>query len=265
MRLGWGLSSPAPDAVQQECCEPRSTLLCLGLFSRFFVQALPCTAEGTLCRVRDTRSLVPRAYGTNRSNSNTSCSRAEPSSCLPVRQHPGADLGFQHLADFGARKVIPDFNLLGRFDAPDPLLHEGRYRNDIDGASCSRLHHSDNAFAPLVVWQTDDGTILNGFVGLQGILNFDGIDVEAASDDHVFGAIDDVKKIVGVQVSDITGMMPAVRGGLRRCFGVLVVPIHYQRSTNDDFAAFSGRHQIAVAIHDADPTQRPDAACRRQA
>src|SRR5882724_13479678 len=73
MRLGWGLSS-APDAAQQECCEPGSTLLCMGLFSRFFVQALPCTAEGTLCRVQDTRSLVPRAYGTNRSNSNTSCS-----------------------------------------------------------------------------------------------------------------------------------------------------------------------------------------------
>src|SRR6267378_1672028 len=78
MRLGWGHDDGAfffsrPDAAQQECCEPGSTLLCMGLFSRFFVQALPCTAEGTLCRVRDTRSLVPRAYGTNRSNSNTSC------------------------------------------------------------------------------------------------------------------------------------------------------------------------------------------------
>src|SRR4051812_21697457 len=92
---------------------------------------------------------------------------AEPSSCLSVRQHPGSDLGFQHLTNFGARKVIPDFNLLRRFDAPDPLLHEARYRGDIDGASCSRLHHSDNAFAPLLVWQTDDGTILNGFVGLK--------------------------------------------------------------------------------------------------
>ena len=51
-----------------------STHLCMGLFSRFFVQALPCTAEGTVCRVRDTRSLVPRTYGTNRSSSNTSCS-----------------------------------------------------------------------------------------------------------------------------------------------------------------------------------------------
>ena len=40
-------------------------------------------------------------------------------SYLPVRQHPGADLGFQHLTDLGARKIIPDFDLLWRFDAPD--------------------------------------------------------------------------------------------------------------------------------------------------
>src|ERR1700732_2110954 len=140
---------------------------------------------------------------------------AEPSSCLPVRQHPGTDLGFQNLADFGARKVIPNFNLLGRFDAPDPLLHEGRYGGDIDGASCSRLNPSDNAVAPLLVWQTDDGAILNGFVGLKCVLNFDRIDVETASNDHVFCAIDDVKEIVRVQVSDITRMRPAVHGGLR--------------------------------------------------
>ena len=80
MRLGWGHDDGAfffsrPDAAQQECCEPGFTLLCMGLFSRFFVQALPCTAEGTVCRVRNTRSLVSRAYGTNRSSSNTSCSR----------------------------------------------------------------------------------------------------------------------------------------------------------------------------------------------
>src|SRR5712671_2378597 len=85
MGLGWGHVDGAfffsrPDAAQQECCEPGFTLLCMGLFSRFFVQALPCTAEGTVCRVRDTRSLVPRAYGTNRSSSNTSCSSQSSSS-----------------------------------------------------------------------------------------------------------------------------------------------------------------------------------------
>jgi len=56
-------SSRGPDAAQRESCEPGSTLLCMGLFSRFFVQGLPSTAEGTLCRVRNTRPSVPRAYG----------------------------------------------------------------------------------------------------------------------------------------------------------------------------------------------------------
>src|SRR5882724_7757117 len=95
MRLGWGHDDGAffflrPDAAQQECCEPGFTLLCMGLFSRFFVQALPCTAEGTVSQVRDTRSLVPRAYGTNRSSSNTSCSRtsgAQPEDCNKLRPH----------------------------------------------------------------------------------------------------------------------------------------------------------------------------------
>src|SRR3981081_2813785 len=98
MRLGWGHDDGAfffsrPDAAQQECCEPGFTLLCMGLFSRFFVQALPCTAEGTVCRVRDTRSLVPRAYGTNRSSSNTSCSRWSPmldsGQCVDRKQASG--------------------------------------------------------------------------------------------------------------------------------------------------------------------------------
>jgi hypothetical protein len=51
-------TKPDPtNAAQQEWCEPGFTLLCMGLFSRFFVQALPCTAEGALGRVGYTRSL----------------------------------------------------------------------------------------------------------------------------------------------------------------------------------------------------------------
>src|SRR4029077_12343440 len=166
---------------------------------------------------------------------------AGPSSRLPLRQHPRPDLRLEHLADFGAWKVIPDFNLLGRFDAPKPLLYERRYCGDIDGTFWSRLHHGDNAFAPLLIRQTDDGAILNSFVCLKGVLHFDGIDVKTARNDHVLGTIDDVKKIVRVHVSDIARVMPAVQGGLLRCFGVLVISIHHQRSTNDDFAAFSGQ------------------------
>src|SRR6266853_4585017 len=119
MRLGWGHDDGAfffsrPDAAQQECCEPGFTLLCMGLFSRFFVQALPCTAEGTVCRVRDTRSLVPRAraYGTNRSSSNTSCSLSDH----PIAPDPEARLQqlLVDLADPGHRKLGDELDVLGR-------------------------------------------------------------------------------------------------------------------------------------------------------
>ncbi len=47
----------------------RVRLLCMGLFSRFLSRPGRAPAEGTLCRGLDTRSFVPRAYETKRSNS----------------------------------------------------------------------------------------------------------------------------------------------------------------------------------------------------
>jgi hypothetical protein len=56
-------SSRAPDATQHEYCEKEPILLCMGLFSRFCVRALRCTADESLRCVRDTKSLALRAYG----------------------------------------------------------------------------------------------------------------------------------------------------------------------------------------------------------
>jgi hypothetical protein len=49
----------APDAARVLRAGVHSTLH--GVVFAIFVQVLPCTAEGALRRVRDTRSLVPRA------------------------------------------------------------------------------------------------------------------------------------------------------------------------------------------------------------
>ena len=76
-------------------------------------------------------------------------------------------------------------------------------------------------------------------MGLKRVLDFDGIDVEAAGDDHVFGAIDNVEEMIRVEVPDIPGVMPAVQRGLGGCFRIFVVPIHDKRATNHDFAALS--------------------------
>src|SRR6266568_5920413 len=74
IRLGPFFAGPGRSAARVLRAGVHSTLH--GVVFAIFVQALPCTAEGTVCRVRDTRSLAPRAYGTNRSSSNTSCSSA---------------------------------------------------------------------------------------------------------------------------------------------------------------------------------------------
>jgi hypothetical protein len=51
-----------PDAAQHGCCEPGSTLLCMGLFSRFFVQVLPCIGTHAPSAVRLHRSCHNPSY-----------------------------------------------------------------------------------------------------------------------------------------------------------------------------------------------------------
>ena len=51
----------------------------------------------------------------------------------------------------------------------------------------------------------------------QRLLNFGGVDVEAARDDHVLRAVDDEQVVVGVQVADIACVMPAESAGFLGC------------------------------------------------
>jgi hypothetical protein len=54
------------------------------------------------------------------------------------------------------------------------------------------------------------------------------------------GPVDDVQVILGVEVADVAGVVPAVHGHLGRRFGVLVVAGHDQRAADDDLPAFAG-------------------------
>src|SRR3982074_2609349 len=73
--------------------EPGPVLLCMGLFSRFLVPALRCTAGDALYRVRDTRSLM-LALTATRFNSRPSCSswtrHEEAPAPIPISQVPVA-------------------------------------------------------------------------------------------------------------------------------------------------------------------------------
>src|SRR6266700_1999998 len=63
-----------------------------GCFRDFLSRPCRAPPKGRYARVRDTKSLVPRAYGTNRSSSNTSCSRfgggPETSPCQQRAKRP---------------------------------------------------------------------------------------------------------------------------------------------------------------------------------
>ena len=62
MRSGWAVTTDHL-VPRTQAARAGPILLCMGLFSRFCVWALRCTAEGSLRCVRDTRSLVLRTNG----------------------------------------------------------------------------------------------------------------------------------------------------------------------------------------------------------
>jgi len=92
---------------------------------------------------------------------------------LARRQHFGADLGFhQHLADLERGRSSHTSICFGVLTLPTRCFTKA------DTAATSTVRPAlgcsttaTTRSAPLLVWQTDDGTILNGFRGPEGLLD----------------------------------------------------------------------------------------------
>src|ERR1035438_3817488 len=149
------------------------------------------------------------------------------------------NLGLEDLADLRAGQVGPDLDLLGGLDAAESFLDEGAHLILRHGLAGAQLHDRGDPLAPFLVGQSDDRAVLHGRMGQQHLLDFGGVDVEAAGDDHVFGAVDDEQVIVVVEVADIPGVVPSVPGGFPGGLRVLVVARHDQRTAGDDLAALA--------------------------
>src|SRR5688500_20257912 len=65
----------------------------------------------------------------------------------------------------------------------------------------------------------DDRRLGDGGMRVEDLLHLARVDVEAAADDEVLLALDDVEEVVGVEAADVAGVQPAVaqrpRGLLR--------------------------------------------------
>ena len=92
-------------------------------------------------------------------------------------------------------------------------LHAGRVERGARNPAHDRLH----PFAELGVRHADHhgGLVDLGVIG-QAVLDLDAVDVLAAAQDHVLGAVDHEVEAVGVAVAEVPRVEPAVAHGRRR-------------------------------------------------
>ena len=155
-------------------------------------------------------------------------------------------------------------HILRRLDAADARLHMG---DDLLCRHRSALgldHHGRHLLAPLFVRRADHGAFGDFRQLHHRVLDFRRKDVEAAGDDHVLLAVDDVEKAVLVALADVAGVVPAIH----RRFGARVRQFKIAAADNaaatDDFADLAHGQNIAVIVHqlDAHRIGRLPATCK---
>src|SRR3546814_14088075 len=75
------------------------------------------------------------------------------------------------------------------------------------------------------------------------VLDFARVDVEAAADDHVPGAIDDAQEAIGIAHRDIAAVQPATGKRLRSQFRVVAIAVSDNRPANADLDGLSTGHR----------------------
>ncbi len=76
------------------------------------------------------------------------------------------------------------------------------------------VHDRAGFLAQRVVRDRDDGGVHDGRMLVERVLDLDAVDVLAAADQHVLGAVDDVAEAFLVQAGEIAGLDPAIDKGL---------------------------------------------------
>src|SRR4051812_41282080 len=128
------------------------------------------------------------------------------------------------LAEPGERQRIGGDDLLGGLHRPLALLdHVLDLVDDLVCELVAVTEYDDrgDGLAPLLVRRTDDAYLGDRRVLRDDVLDLAREHVEAAGDDHVLGAVDDVPEAVLVLTGDVTGVHPAVAEGLGRGLGQL--------------------------------------------
>src|SRR5580692_302443 len=148
------------------------------------------------------------------------------------------------------RNPWPELDRLGGFYAAKLCLAVREHRILGQRFAIPQHHDSLDRFAPSVVRNSDHGALVDLRQRHDSGFDLRAINVKAASDDHVFLAVDDVDVSVFVGIADVARVVPAVRSYLRRRLGQIVVASRDQGAARHDFAAGMGRKDISSVTHD---------------
>src|SRR5450756_2714318 len=72
-------------------------------------------------------------------------------------------------------------------------------------------------------------------------LNITRVDIEAACNNDVLLAVDDIEITIFVYSGNIAGMQPAVAQSFGRLCGIIPVPLHHLRTSDAQFSSFAHR------------------------
>ena len=127
----------------------------------------------------------------------------------------------------------------------------------------------DDDLAPLGIGLADHRDLAHARMAQQHFLDLARIDVRAAADDEVLGAVLQREEAVAVECSQVAGPEPPRAQGLRRGLRGAPVAGHHGVAANEHLADLAGGQRPAFAIADPHLDQhlrnadRGDALCQR--
>src|SRR5262249_47017209 len=101
---------------------------------------------------------------------------------------------------------------------------------------------------PIRILHADDADLLDGRVLEDRFLDDARVDVVAAAQEHVLGAVDDIDVAVRIHVADVAGAQEPLGGHHFGCrLRILPIALHHVRAFDADLAALAQGYVFPVA------------------
>src|SRR5229473_1856597 len=120
----------------------------------------------------------------------------------------------------------------------------------------------ENTFAPFSVGHAYHGSHADTRMAGQDILDLTWVDVEAARDDHVLLAVNDIETALSIGTRDVAGVQPTTRERRLGLLRLMPVVTHDHRPAHANFTRLAGRNILIVVVKKPDRTGRGREAAR---